>query len=578
MSHKEEVRLSPAGKAAALALTEVQKAIRFFRLYPRDHPFCTRSIEEAHTRLDGFFQKHGPLEVEIQQEGLAMDEQVVLAGSDQSSDLSSLLYPEGIRELSIEPGLPAEELFDFAVILSAHYPEGTGGEEDEAQFGNDLLTALWKRDFGHIEYRIHDQLSLRAVRTTNDPDLDAVARRIDGLFQALKREEAPPEELDVEAFLRQLEAQSAAGQLDDLANWASDPERVDEFLESTLGADRKRLIEELHDPFMGDVLVRASDIVVWTTVQREGAPDQGDVARFLVGSTLSALGKGEVEQASELLEKVVATDEERRQLLPVVTARLSTAPSLQALAKALDARRPAVDPEELTATGIGYLGHLEDAAIQGACEVYPELAQDAVRRVFRRYLSARVDRGTDAIARLTSHENKQVVREAVGMLALGGEGSQARKLLEEVVRSGEDTARATVAREVLDTVTGERARKKLLEVAVSDPDKRRRLLAVRKLKDEAGPTTFDDLREVVSAPDFAQREEDEMHMFLDALTSLGGLRAVKVLQDLAARRSLLFGRKDAQRLRTLAEAWLRSLRDKQRANSRRHKRPGGDKP
>lgn len=567
MSHKEESRLTPAGKAAALAMAELQKAIRFFRLYPRDHPFCARSLEEAHTRLDAFFEKHGALEVEVQREGLAMDDQMVLAASEQSTDVSSLLNPEGVRELTIEPGVPHEELFDLAVILSAHYPEGTDPDA-EAEFTDDLLTALWKRDFGHIEYRLYDQLSGQSLQAAQDTALGDVARRAEGLFSSLRREAPPADpDLDVEAHLVRLEGAAAADP-------AADPQRVDAFLETPLGAERRRLLEELHDPHMGDVLARASDIVVWASLQQDQAPDPKHVARFLVGAALSALNRGELEQASELLERVAEVDEERGVLLPQVTARLGTVPSLQVLVKALDARRPAVEPDALVQTGLDYLDQLEDAAIAGACEVYPELTQDSVRRVFRRYLSARVERGTEAIARLTTHADARVVRDAVGMLAVAREGSEARRILQEVAHKEQDSARAGVAREVLQTVTGERARRALLEVARGDPEKRRRMLAVKRIKEEASPSAFSELSEVVSAADFAQRDEDELHVFMDALTSLGGIRAVRVLQELAGRRSLLFGRKDVQRLRSVAEAWLRQMRQR-RGGTGRAPRPEG---
>lgn len=577
MSHKEETRLSPAGKAASVALAELQKAIRFFRLYPREHPFCARSLEEAHSRIDGYFQKHGALEVEVGREGLLMDEQTVLAASDQSTDISSLLNPEGVRELTFEVGLPQDELFDFAVILSAHYPEGTG-PDDEANFTNDLLTALWKRDFGHLHYRLHDQLSAHALRGAQDHALVGVVERAEGVFAGLRRAALPAlPELDADAYVRRLEEQGA-GQG---GPQGSDPEQVDAFLESPLGEERRRLLDELHDPHMGDVLARSSDIVLWGSLQQDQAPDARTVARFLAGATLSALDRGELEQAGELLGRVADADGEVPALLPPMIQRLSSGAGLQLLSKALEARRPAVDPDDLVRTGLGYLDRLEDAAIAGACEVYPQVTHDAVRRVFRRYLSARVERGTEPIARLTTHEDPKVVRDAVGMLAVAAEGSEARKILAEVAQKEQDSARGGVAREVLQTVTGERSRRALFEVARSDPDKRRRMLAVKRIKEDGSLAAFNELSELISAPEFAQREEDELHVFMDALTSLGGLRAVRVLQELAGRRSLLFGRKDLQRLRSTAEAWLRQMRQKRgpgtgRTGSGRTSRPGGE--
>jgi hypothetical protein len=47
--------------------------------------------------------------------------------------------------------------------------------------------------------------------------------------------------------------------------------------------------------------------------------------------------------------------------------------------------------------------------------------------------------------------------------------------------------------------------------------------------------------------------------------TLGGVRALRVLTDLAARRTFLLGRRDVQRLRAAAEAWLRQMKQRRGA-------------
>ena len=70
-------------------------------------------------------------------------------------------------------------------ILSAAYPEGQG----DISFAADLLTALWERDFTHIDFKIQDQLSPAAVGAQTDSSLSPVAERIQALMGQKMRDE-----------------------------------------------------------------------------------------------------------------------------------------------------------------------------------------------------------------------------------------------------------------------------------------------------------------------------------------------------------------------------------------------------
>src|SRR5581483_4113022 len=119
----EAVKQTARARAGGQALGELQKAIRFFRLYPHTHPFCTQAVDASEEHLKRFLEKSGALDVEIRRDGCYIEDALVLPDSGQSTDLTALLYPEGIRALTLEVGLPRQEIFDFVEILSAHYPE-----------------------------------------------------------------------------------------------------------------------------------------------------------------------------------------------------------------------------------------------------------------------------------------------------------------------------------------------------------------------------------------------------------------------------------------------------------------------
>lgn len=555
----DESKLSVRAKAASVALAELQRSVRFFRLYPHDHPLCTGAVGESLDRINRYVERQGALEVEVQRDGLYLDDEVVLRDSDQSTDLSSLLFPEGIREVSIDPGIEHKELGDFIAIMSAHYPEG-----EEVTFTTDLLTELWRRDFAHIEYRIYDQLAPSAVTANRDPTVGQVADRIVDLVDRIAGKGGPGtdpsnEGLDVDKFLNELDAAQAEGSLDELANWATRPEKVDAFLESTLGKARKQLLHELTDPHQGDPLGRALDVVVWAAPVESGpAPD--DVARFVAGSTMAALAKGDVEKAMGTLTRLPEGTAQADAIAKTVADRLGSDHGLSLLTSALAEKTKRLGPQELMELGTRYLARLQDAAVPGACQLYPSIESEAVRRVLREYLSNHLDAGAEAIATITKADDRKIVEEAATLLASGKRDSRAWKLLQEAAGDTLHAVRSAVATDVIDTVTGEKQRRERIRQLARSTSKAERLAALKELGERPNTKLFEELCTIALDAEFAARDEDEVQAILGLVVRIGQLRAVRVLTELSGRKAGLFGRKEIGRVAVIAKEHLDALR------------------
>ncbi len=555
----DESKLSVRAKAASVALSELQRSVRFFRLYPHDHPLCVGAVGESLERLNRYVERQGALEVEVQRDGLYLDDEVVLRDSDQSTDLSSLLFPEGIREVSIDPGNDHKELGDFIQILSAHYPEG-----EEVTFTTDLLTELWRRDFAHIEYRIYDQLAPSAVTANRDPTVGEVADRIVALVDRVAGEGGPGTDpsndgLDVDKFLGELDAAQAEGSLDELANWATRPEKVDAYLESSLGKARKQLLHELTDPHQGDPLGRALDVVVWAAPVESGpAPD--DVARFVAGSTMAALAKGDVEKAMNTLSRLPEGTAQADAIARTIAGRLGSDHGLGLLTTALAEKTKRLGPQELMELGTRYLARLQDAAVPGACQVYPTIESEPVRRVLREYLSSHLDIGAEAIAAITKGDDRRIVEEAASMLASGARDSRAWKLLQEAAGDTLHAVRSAVALDVIDTVTGEKQRRERVRQLARSGSKAERLAALTELAERPNTKLFEELCTIALDAEFTQRDEDEVQAVLALVVRIGQLRAVRVLTELAGRKAGLFGRKEIGRVAVIAKEHLDALR------------------
>lgn len=554
MKRHDDSRLSARGKAAAAALADLQKAVRFHRLYPPTHRLCVDSVGEACAKLGQFLGQHGALELEVLSEGIALDGELVLRDSEQSTDLSALLHPEGIRELTIEPGIEAQELSELVQVLAAHYTEG----DDGAASAGDLLTHLWRRDLPHVDHRIVDQLAPAVL--TGAPraeEVASIAQRIGSLADELSgaRAGGPVQDptlegLDVDRFLAALEPGELVLEGAPAAARAVDPAR---------GAERRALHGEL-EAGAGALPARALDVVLWALARPEAGPAVDDAAGFVAAGATAALGRADLRAALALLDRLG----DEGPLAAAVKARLSTEQGLGPLAAALDARRGELGAAELHDLGARLLDRLGPGVTAAVCKVYPATGAETARRVFREHLAARLEANLDDVAALLRSSDRRVAEDAARLLAGGGRGGPGWQLLEEAAEDASDPARCETARAVLDDASGERARRERVRTLQQGAGKPERLAALEALRASPGPRLFDELLPAIQDPEFGRRDEDEVEAFLDALVQAGGIRAVRTLQELTQRRTLLFGRKETQRASAVAQRHLDALRGRRR--------------
>lgn len=533
---------SPKDKSVVLLLTLFQKAVSMFRLYPGDHPLVTTAVDEVHTRLKEYHGFHGTLEVVVQRDGVYMGSERILKEDGNPSDFSFLLFPEGVRSLAFVPGIERKEVSDFAEVLS-------GGD---MTVDTDLLSALWRRDFAHIQYLTYDQLSPAGLRMVGDPTLRGVAKRILMLTEAIIGPEDEGSE-DLRFFLEGLEPANPI----DPSTWPTLPKCADQFRQSPAGAARAELAAQLFDPFLGDNLGRAADLVAYASLQDEFEAIQEDADNFLGGSIQNALWYGNLEGVVDLLARGVAgTGEEK--LSAGLSARLGNEQSLMLFSRLLQDRKDKVTENQLGQLGMRYLSRLDNESIKNVCRICGLQVDADVRKVFWRFLTSNLPLLLTVIDPLTLHSNPQVASEALKVLAQSG--AQGMQRLRAYMEDDKNPQRAEQVREAVGQATGAFDLRKLLRVVAQYPIKEDRLKAARELRELKSPQVFAGLAEVVQQKEFMKREKDEMDLVLGTLTQVGGPRAVRVLQELSTRRGGLFGAKDAKRLNESAKQALAGLK------------------
>jgi hypothetical protein len=561
-----------AVKIACTALSEIQKAIRFFRLYPKTHIFCVESSADSLERLQRYTEKFGKLSVAIQRDGCYLGEECVLQDSGQSTDLSALLYPEGVFGITFLAAVTSEEISDLCETLAASYIEGHSEDEDEEEADDedaeDLLEALWDHEFEGILFKVQDPLA-PAREPTGEGAVSRIAARIRSLVAEFHGEvefsgvwEDRAGDHRVEAYMQTLMEQGVAAP-------ASDPGQAASFMLSGEGQRRAALAAELRMPTTSDP-GRAVQIIKWATENNVvTGMDEADLARIRMNAIIIALDHGQINDATTACSDLAGDERLSRAL----TRRLGSIKSLQGVVAGLEALDGELDKDQLIECGLGYLDLLDPATAMGpACSMYPGIANGNVRRVFRRFLSAGSGEHCEAIEPITLDADKGIAKEALGILAMGGKGTNAWELLKTIAKDTQHEYRSGLAQQVVGKVSGSNESEKLLAVIVDDADPARRVAAAKKLAKVGVPAVYAKLVEHVKSEAFGTRGNSEIAAVFDALSKTGGARSIVVLQELGKKKGF-FARargKGTERLRTLATNWLETAQ----ADRRRKKKYG----
>jgi HEAT repeat protein len=107
-----------------------------------------QSIEGLAVTIARYVDQWGPLTFEVQEDSLLVEREPVYQQETGRDNLAFLMFRDGVRTLSLNPEMQREEI-EALVDCLAH-------ADDLADMEHDLVTALWERDLGHIDYQVVD--------------------------------------------------------------------------------------------------------------------------------------------------------------------------------------------------------------------------------------------------------------------------------------------------------------------------------------------------------------------------------------------------------------------------------------
>ena len=145
----EEVRFEVAvgatesGIATNNALRSLSRAARSFLLYEPRNQAIRDFLQDYRENMLATLAAYGTMALDIRPFEMTREGEVVYLERDRERSLAFRLFRDGVRRITVEPGVVWEELLRLLEILSIRY---TGIRQSE----DDIVTLLWKAGFKSI--------------------------------------------------------------------------------------------------------------------------------------------------------------------------------------------------------------------------------------------------------------------------------------------------------------------------------------------------------------------------------------------------------------------------------------------
>jgi HEAT repeat protein len=132
-----------AVKAASAVLNQFARTLKTCRLYDANNPAVIRFREEFVSGLRKVLNEHGAVAYRFASDDVFFDDVSLYPARSRDDNLALAFYRDGIRTLTINPGVEAREI--DALIDAVLQVTGQNHGED------DLVTLLWEAQLSHID-------------------------------------------------------------------------------------------------------------------------------------------------------------------------------------------------------------------------------------------------------------------------------------------------------------------------------------------------------------------------------------------------------------------------------------------
>ena len=132
-------------RAVEELLRTLVKGQRALQMYLPNNPMYRRGLEQVAEAFHPVWGITGRLVLDIQEAEILWEDVTVYRQQPQTDGLAWQLYKDGLRRLTLLPGVEAEEIVRFLAVLNV-------ARTLPVDAADDLLTLLWEEEFVLISY------------------------------------------------------------------------------------------------------------------------------------------------------------------------------------------------------------------------------------------------------------------------------------------------------------------------------------------------------------------------------------------------------------------------------------------
>jgi hypothetical protein len=522
------VTVSP-GSELALPLAQVEdlvrtlaKGLRAFQMYLPNNPIYQRAEQALQHAFLPIWSSTQQLGLSVVETDLVWEDQVVYHQPSKSESLAWMMYKDGMRFLTLKPGVENGEILQFLQIVSRARLLPSDAPDD-------LLTLLWEQDFLHIEYQFAEIIS---DALTMDPQANDALLQQSPATQSMVREEIKND---------------AAERL----STGLDMEDFDSTLYFLDDREIQELTREVEAEYTRDLRKASFEALLDIFELQPTLAVRQEVLLIFDHLFPNLLNRGEFRTVAGLLrefrtvaQRVTALEPPIREKLLSFQARLSEPAILSQLLQSLEESASMPIDEDVGEV----LGELHATGLETMLTFLPTLTRPAIRAI----LEASVDRlgtaHTDVVLGILGNHQSAALPGAValcGRLDL----QVAVPPLDRLVSHREPEVRlATV--EALAKI-GSAGALTALERALDDPDRAVRLAAVTAVAAKGYRAALRRLEAVVLGKGPNELERAEKRQFFEAYAVVAGAAALPVLSNILEPRGFL-RKKESSETRTCA--------------------------
>jgi HEAT repeat protein len=493
-------------------------------MYLPNNPIYQRSIDALRAAFNPIWSTVPALVIKVAETDLMWEDQVVYHQAAKSESFAWFLYKDGLRVLTLRPGVEDEEIAVFlqTVVRTRMLA---------ADAGDDLLTLLWEHEFSFIDYRFAEIIT-DTLAVLDPQAVDMGLMGADPYQQAQNQQKVRD---DVGAV--------GPGMVD-----------LDEF-DSTLyfldEAEVNALKQQVDEEYTRDIRTSALAAVLDVFELQPATSVREEVISILESIFPNLLSRGEFRTVAWLLRefrligsRAAAIDPRVKEKLEYFENRLSEASILAQMLQVVDEAVGVVQDEDMTEL----LKELRMPALEPLLAHLPGVKNDRARGI--------LEQAADRIARAHAEEFLLLLRnrESPGLLA-AVQVCRRIGLLTAVAPLGDllhhdDAAIRLAAVETLGAL-GTPGGLSLLERAVDDPDRAVRLSAVTTVAARGFKGALRRLEAVVQGKGPHELERAEKRQFFEAYAVVAGTNGLVLLGEILEPRGM-FRRKESPETRTCA--------------------------